>query len=141
MRSLPTGWILATTLTWSVGVSAQSIKVLIDVKPGDNPTSIEGDRGGLLPVAILSTREFDAATVDPSTIRIGPTGTEAEAFRSMLEDVDRDGRTDRLVLVRVQDLKVTCEDKVIRLTGKTTAGVAIEGSEAVRIEGCPAAPR
>lgn len=139
MRSQFAGWMLATTLAWSVVLSAQSIKVSIDVKPGDNPTSIEADRGGLLPVAILSTREFDASTVNPSTIRVGPTGTEAEAFRSMVEDVDRDGRADRLVLVRVQDLRIECEDKVIRLTGRTVAGVAIEGSEAVTIQGCPAA--
>jgi hypothetical protein len=139
-RSRRAVWIVAAAVSWSGGVSAQSIRVSIDVKPGDTPTSIEADRGGLLPVAILSTRDFDASTVDPSTIRVGPTGTEAEAFRSMLEDVDRDGRADRLVLVRVQDLRVECSHTTLRLTGKTIAGATIEGSEAVTVQGCSPAP-
>ena len=115
----------------------QPIRVNIDVKPGDNRTTIEPDREGLMPVAVLSSAQFDASTIDPRTIRVGPTGTEAEPFRSMSDDVNRDGRTDLLVLVRVQEMRAKCGDKMIRLTAKTKAGADVEGSEEVTMERCP----
>jgi hypothetical protein len=136
MQMSHAGRILGVVLGWAAVVSEQVIRVSIDVKPGDAKTTIEPDRGGMVPVAILTTAQFDASTVDPASIRIGPTGTEAEIFRSMPEDINRDKRTDLLLLVRLQDMKVQCGDRAIRLTGKTKGGVDIEGSEAVTTEGC-----
>ena len=69
-------------------------------------------------------------------MRVGPTGTEAEVGRSMKSDVNGDDRPDLMLLVRAGDLKITCDVKVIRLTGTTMAGDAIEGSEAVVVDGC-----
>jgi hypothetical protein len=112
------------------------LKVKIDVKPGDEPTMVERNRGGFLPVAIISTDQFDAVSLDVASIRIGPTGTEAEAARTTKSDVNEDKRTDLLVLVRVQDLNIKCGDTAIRMTAKTNDGVAVEGMEAVKVEGC-----
>ncbi len=112
------------------------LRVTIDIKPGDTPTTIEPGRQGMIPVAILTTPQFDASTIDPGTIRIGPTGKEAAIFRSNIDDVDHDKDLDMLILVRVQDMGVACGDTAIRLTATTTAGLAIEGSEAVKTEGC-----
>ena len=137
MHNLHSGWVVGIVMTaCGVVVSAQAIKVSVDVKPGDAKTTIEPNRGGMLPVAILSTAQFDASTVDPASLRVGPTGTEAEIFRSMQEDVNRDKRTDLLLLVRLQDMNVKCGDRAIRLTGKTKGGMEIEGAEAVTTEGC-----
>ena len=123
---------------WTVLLSAQALTVTIEVQPGDpGPKSIEPKRGGMMPVAILTTRDFDAAGVDPDSIRLGPTGTEAYVFRSMLEDVDRDNDIDRLILVRVSEMAFKCGDTRLRLTGKTASGRAIEASAVVRMEGCP----
>lgn len=125
-------------VVWPALLSAQTLKVTIEVQPGDpGPKSFEPQRGGMMPVAILTTREFDAAGVDPDSIRLGPTGTEAYVFRSMLEDVDRDNDVDRLLLVRVTEMGFKCGDTQFRVTGKTTAGRAIEASAVVRMEGCP----
>lgn len=135
LRSLLASGIVVA-LTSAVVASGQAMKVSIDVKPGDTPTTLERNREGLVPVAILSTAGFDATTVDPGSVRIGPTGTEAEPARSMQSDANQDKRTDLMVLVRVQDLKLSCDDKVIRLTGKTISGAAIEGSEAITVTGC-----
>ena len=132
MRTRSIVFVVAAAFVCGVGrTSAQTIKVVIDVKPGDSPTTIEPTREGMLPVAILSTADFDAATVDATTVRIGPNGTEAEPFKYMNDDVNRDGRADLLILVRVQDMKATCGDKVIRLAGTTNRGAKIEGSETV----------
>ncbi len=135
MRKLGAQCLVAVMIASTVA-AAQAVRVTIDVKPGDNPTSVEPDREGMMPVAVLSTSQFDAMSINPQTIRVGPTGTEAEPFRSMSDDVNRDGRTDLMVLIRVQDMKAKCGDKVIRLTAKTKTGADVEGSEDVRMEGC-----
>lgn len=133
----PLALALAFALCTAIETSAQqTMRVSIDVKPGDTPTTIEPGRQGMIPIAILTTPQFDAATVDTSTIRIGPTGTEAAIFRSNLDDVDRDGDIDMLLLVRVQEMAVKCGNTTISLKAKTTAGRQIEGSETVKTEGC-----
>ena len=132
-----TAIIAVAALSWTF-TSPQAVQVQIDVKPGDTPTVVERGRGGFLPVAILSSADFDAQLVDPTTVRVGPTGTEAAVARSMKSDVNDDERPDLMVLVRVQDLNISCAVKAIRLTGTTISGTAIEGSEAVTVEGCSA---
>jgi hypothetical protein len=47
------------------------LRVSIDVKPGDNPTSLEPKREGMVPIAVLSSKEFDATGVDLTSIRAG----------------------------------------------------------------------
>ena len=138
MQKKSTATILTPVLVVSLSVflAAQTLRVSIDIKPGDKPTTIEPGRQGLIPVAILTTSQFDAATVDAATVSIGPTGTEAAVFRSMLDDVDRDGDTDQLLLFRVQEMGVKCGDTVILLKGKTTDGKPIEGSQSIETVGC-----
>jgi len=110
-------------------------RVTIDVKPGDEPTMVEPTRGGMLPVAILTTPQFDAAKVDPATITVGATGTEAGVFRCTVDDVDHDGDLDRLCLVRLEQMQLTCSVKEIQVRGKTATEEFV-GSEAVKMDGC-----
>lgn len=132
--------VVAVALAASAGLLAQAITVTIEIKPGDPPPKRIERRGGMLPVAILTTPEFDAATVDPDSVRLGPTGTEAGVFRSMLEDVDRDNDVDRLLLVRMSELTMACSDTEIRLKGKTDRGRDIEAAAPVQLEGCSGRP-
>ena len=128
---------LLIAAAWSASVvSQQPLKVTIDVKPGDEKVTIEPEREGMVPILIVTTPQFDAAKIDPDTIRVGPAGTEASIFRSMLEDVDKDGDVDRMVLVRVRDMHIKCGSKLIKVTGKTQDGRTFEGSDAVTTEGC-----
>ena len=48
------------------------IRVTIDIKPGDTPTTIEPGRQGVIPIAILTTPQFDAATTleEPCELRV-----------------------------------------------------------------------
>jgi len=132
-------FVLATLLTLGAsGLVAQALHVAIEVKPGDaGPKTLEPGRDGMVPMAILTTPTFDAASVDAESVYLGPTGTEAMVFRSMLEDVDRDGDVDRLLLVRVRDLRLECTVTALRLNGKTVSGQDIEGTAPVDMEGCP----
>jgi hypothetical protein len=115
---------------------AKPLRVTIDVKPGDNPTTLEPKREGMVPIAILSSKDFDAAQVDPTTIRAGATGTEGSIFKSMMEDVDHDKDVDMLLLFPVRQLALTCAAKSITVKGKTEKGQDFEGTEAVTMVGC-----
>jgi hypothetical protein len=129
--------LLCMVTAWSMPLAAQQpLKVTVDVKPGDEKVTIEPQREGMVPILIVTTPQFDAAKVDPDTIRVGPQGTEASIFRSMLEDVDRDGDVDRMLLVRVRDMSIKCGNKIIKVTGRMMDGQAFEGSDNVGTEGC-----
>ena len=139
------GVLLSVTAVFGVGplVAARAtqqkstvIRVTIDVKPGDTPTTLEPKRQGMVPIAILSTKDFDAAQIDPATIRAGATGTEASIFRSMMEDVDHDKDVDLLLLFPVPQLLLTCNTKSVMVKAKTAKGQDVEGSEAVTMVGC-----
>ena len=115
---------------------AKAIQVTIDVKPGDTPTTLEPKREGMVPIAILSSKQFDATKVDPASIRAGAEGTEASIFRSALEDVDNDRDTDMMLLFRVVELRLSCGGKSVTVRGKTVDGQNFEGTEMVTMTGC-----
>jgi hypothetical protein len=74
---------------------------VIDVKPGSYPNSIKLDSKGLVPVAVLTTDDFDASSVDPGTVSFAG----ADPVRWTTEDVDGDGDTDLLFHFKTQELK------------------------------------
>jgi hypothetical protein len=110
--------------------------VSIDIKPGGFPNSINPKNKGVIPVAILTTDTFDATTVDPTTVRFGRSGTEAAVVQSALEDVNSDGRPDLILHFRTQETGIKCGDTSASLTGHTTSGQAIQGSDAIVTVGC-----
>jgi hypothetical protein len=112
------------------------VPVAIDIKPGSFPNSINPRSKGVIPAAILTTDTFDATTVDPTTVRFGPTGTEAASVQSALEDVDGDGDTDMILHFKTQDTGIVCGDTSASLTGETFGGQAIEGSDSIKTVGC-----
>lgn len=106
------------------------IGVEIDIKPGSFPNSINPDSKGVIPVAILTTSDFDASIVDPDTVLFGPLGAWAEHWA--LEDIDSDGDEDMILHFRTQDTGITAGDTEAELTGKTLDGRDIHGSDSVR---------
>jgi len=75
----------------------QMVHINIDIKPGaDSIAPINPKSRGNIPVALLSSAQFDALKVDRSSIKFGPTGIEASPLRCGKdgEDVNRDGYLD-----------------------------------------------
>jgi len=112
------------------------LNVLIDIKPGSFPNSINPRSRGVIPVAILTTNTFDAADVDPDTVLFGKTGTEASPLHYALEDVDSDGDMDLILHFSTQDTGIECGDTTASLTGETINGEVIQGSDSIKTAGC-----
>jgi hypothetical protein len=103
---------------------------LIDIKPGSYPNSINLGSKGMVPVAVLTTDDFDASTVDPVTVRFGG----ATPVRWTMEDVDGDGDTDLLFHFKTQELVDLNEESTeATLTGYTHDGEFIWGTDTVNI--------
>jgi hypothetical protein len=94
----------------------------IDIKPGSYPNSINPGAKGTVPVAILGTPDFDAATVDAATVKLAgapvKTKKKNEPMAS-LEDVNNDGYVDMVVHIDTQKLKLDKEAMVATLEGQT----------------------
>lgn len=112
------------------------IYVNIDIKPGSYPNSINLKSKGKIPVAILTTDTFDAAKVDPTTVRFGATGTEAVPVHFALEDVDGNGDFDMILHFKTKETGIQCPDTFAFLIGNTFSGQAIKGSDSIRTLGC-----
>lgn len=110
--------------------------VLVDIKPGSYPNSINPRSRGRLPVAILTTDTFDASTIEPTTIRFGAVGTETAPAKWALEDIDGDGDQDLILHFETQDTGIECGVTSATLTGETTAGRLFEGQDSVNTVGC-----
>ena len=112
-------------------------KVDINIKPGSDPNPVNPDSKGLTPVAILSSPEFDATTVDPSTVELAGAPVAVRGKNKLMaheEDVNGDGLPDLVVHVETQDLDLPDGGTVeLMLTGTTFGGEDIVGYDVVVI--------
>lgn len=126
-------------LTNNVATTALEVfkPVTIDVMPGDSANVLNLKRGGNVAIAILTTADFDAATVDVSTLCFGDADAAGERAcaerhrRGHLEDVDNDGDRDLLLHYLVSDTGIDLGDGRACLKGRTLGGVGVFGCDAV----------
>ena len=104
-------------------------EIEIDIKPGSDPNSINLKSKGVIPVAILTTENFDASTVDPETVMF----EGANPVRWAMEDVDGDGDLDMILHFRTQEVGLMESDTEATITGKTMDGISIHGTDSVSI--------
>lgn len=113
-----------------------TINVVIDIKPGSFPNRINPRNHGVIPVAILSSDDFAAATVDPASLRFGATGSEATPQHSALGDVNGDGKDDLMLQFPTEESGIVCGTQTGLLTGATSNGQTIKGADAIVTTGC-----
>jgi hypothetical protein len=108
----------------------------IDIKPGGSTNSINLGSKGTIPVAIFSTADFDATTVDPTTVTLAEAKTRLRGKgtpMASLQDVNGDGLLDLVVHVETEALQLTETDSQAQLTGETYDGVSIVGTDFIRV--------
>jgi hypothetical protein len=120
----------------------------IDIKPGNEENNINLNSNGVVPVAALTTEQFDAATIDPATARFAG----AAPAQWSLEDVDGDGDNDVIFHFKTQELNLTEESTEATLTAqladapltsqmtmmsavKASGGAVVSGTDTVKIVG------
>ena len=110
--------------------------VSIDIKPRSFPNSINPRSKGVISVAILSTTNFDATSVDPISVEFGSNGALEAHAKGHIEDVNRDGNKDLVLHFSIQETGIRCGDISASLTGETFDGDLFEGSDSMKTVGC-----
>lgn len=114
------------------------LEVLIDIKPGSYPNSVNLGSNGVVPVAVLSSADFDATQVDPETVTLAGAGVavrgKGNRYLSHHEDVNDDGIVDLVCQVETVNLEPdTFQDGFACLTGETVDGKFIEGWDEISV--------
>jgi probable HAF family extracellular repeat protein len=115
------------------------LETTIDIKPGWDPNNINPRNRGRIPVAILSTIDFDAPTqVDQKSLTFGSTGNEESlvSCNRRSKDVDGDGLRDLLCYFNIRSTGFQCADSEGILRGYTVDGMPIEGRDSITIMRC-----
>ncbi len=116
------------------------IPVNIEIKPpSTSPVRVNPRAQGDTPVAILGSATFQVSSIDPSSLRLGPGESTPSANQVHFEDVNGDGIIDLVAQFPTQQIGIRCNDTALFLTGKTTSGVGIQGSEELQTVGCKSA--
>lgn len=108
----------------------------IDIKPSSLRNTLNPANNGVIPVAILTSETFDAATVDPASVQFGPNGAGRAHRTRHLEDVDGDGDLDLLLHFKTLETGIQCGDTSGLLVGMTFEGQFIQGSDTINTVGC-----
>ena len=105
--------------------------VTIDIRPDVFPNPIDTRNQDLIPVAIFSTRGFDATHINAASLRLGG-ARPARDDGGDVRDVNGDGRDDLVVHFPARDVSlVRPGDLVVDLEGRTWSGVPFSGTDVV----------
>ena len=111
--------------------------VTVDVAPRNDSNEINLKRGGTVTVAILTTPDFNAASIDPLTVCFGDADTPANRTCSEqhgtghLDDVNKDKRPDLLLHFFVEATGLELGDTSACVIGRTRDGIGVYGCDAV----------
>ena len=112
---------------------SELIQVVIDIKPGSDPNSINLADEGVIPAAILGSDDFDVADVDLATLAFGPDGASpAHCHGPHVADVDGDDLLDLLGHFQTQETGIEFGTLIACIEGATQDGKPFNGCDAVR---------
>ncbi len=114
-------------------------KVAIDVLPRESDNLVDLGTSGSVPVAILSEPQFDATSVEPTTLHLGGARVThgADGALAVRDDVNGDGLADLVVRVQRSFPRAREGLQSVTLRAGTEDGTVIEGSDLVRFVNLP----
>ncbi len=121
--------------------NSTSQQIAIDIKPGSDPNSVNCNNArGVISVGVLTDSNFDATTVDETTVSFEGAGETHVSKttglpRRHVDDVDNDGDDDLVFHFRLADTNLTCASTGGTLTGQTFGGTSITGADNLRMVG------
>jgi len=145
MLALPV-WFLAgaTAASAEEMTCPEHTPVTIDIKPGDHSNKIKLSARGLLPVAVLTTQDFDASQFTPEMAHLSDAGIAAtmgcvgaDAVRWKYADANRDGRLDLIFFFRIRELNLTSNSTAATLMAHgsyNSTMIHILGTDSVRVK-------
>ena len=122
-------WFTFNNITTGVN-KTETLEAVIDIKPGSDINPINLRSNGLVPVAVLTTDDLDALTVDLNSIIFAG----AKPVKRKVQDIDGDGNNDILLhfkTIELSDLSSSSTEAV--LTGVTLDSTPFSGKDSVKI--------
>jgi hypothetical protein len=114
-----------------------AIEIHIDIKPGSDPNCFNNNERGVIPIAILSSVDFNATQVDPSTVQLAGLAVKvagrSNKYLAHTEDVNGDGLIDLVVQIEDTDQVFTTGTTTATLTGNLYDGTHIAGEDDICI--------
>lgn len=116
--------------------TSDCFQVEVDIKPGSDANSISCSSKGVIPVAILTTDEFDASLIDPASVELNGVKAKVvgkkEQVLCHLEDVDGDGDTDMVCQIPTYEFLTECPSEGFGSLRATANGALVCGTDDVR---------
>jgi N-acetylneuraminic acid mutarotase len=113
------------------------LTVVIDIKPGSFPNSINLGSAGSVPVAILSNACFDATQVNPDSVTLAGAPVRLIArgsrYQCSAQDVNGDGRADLMCHVETAQFMLEPGDTIAELRATTFGGGEVRGQDSIRL--------
>lgn len=122
-------------LQYKVDIAVEFTSVIpvdIDIKPGSDVNPVNTKSKGVIPVAVLSTVDFDATDIDVSTVTFGPNGATEFHGKAHFEDVNGDGLDDLVLHFKTQESGIVNGDTEACIAGALNDGTAIEGCDNIQ---------
>ncbi len=127
----------ATVELDTLEVYTEIVEVAIDIKPGSEPNSINRRSAGVIPVAILSSDDFDALTVVPEAVALAGASVKmvgkSGKYLCHDEDVNSDGLVDIVCQVYTAEFMIEPGESEAVMEAQTFDGTKIRGEDSVRI--------
>lgn len=126
------------TEAWLANIAAINlIAVPIDIKPDDSNNSINLSAAGVIPVAILSTADFDATTVDPESVSLAGASVKmvgkSEKYLCNQSDVNEDELIDLVCKIYTAQFMIEKGETNAVMEAETIDGTKLRGEDIIRI--------